>query len=233
MPKFDGVQEALVRKKVMQSLKAHGYDLAKSREMEIGLANTGALLDNDEGFAKVAKELALAVIITGEVGKKRAKIQAHDGKDGSLLGEASFAGANPKKVMAEVGRNFWKKLGADIERGKTPSGAKKPSKVAVAESADDDENTPDAAGEDGGDSEPAPEPTGRKSKASEPVAAAEGGGEAGEEAPKKKKKKAKKAQAGRGRRRGRQRRWRHAADLRPLPRPEHAQPHLPLQPGRQ
>src|SRR4029077_15723590 len=118
VPKFDGAQEALVRKKVMQSLKAHGYDLAKSREMEIGLANTGALLDNDEGFAKVAKELALAVIITGEVGKMRAKIQAHDGKDGSLLGEASFAGANPKKVMAEVGRDFWKKLGADIERGK-------------------------------------------------------------------------------------------------------------------
>ena len=191
VPKFDGVQEALVRKKVMQSLKAHGYDLAKSREMEIGLANTGALLDNDEGFAKVAKELALAVIITGEVGKKRAKIQAHDGKDGSLLGQATFAGANPKKVMAEVGRDFWKKLGADIERGKAPAGAKKPSKVAVAESPDDDENTPDAAGE--GASEPASESTGRKSKAAETVAAAETGGEAGEEASKKKKKKAKKA----------------------------------------
>ena len=52
VPKFDGMQEALVRKKVMQVLKAHGYDLAKSREMEIGLANTGALLDNDEGFAR-------------------------------------------------------------------------------------------------------------------------------------------------------------------------------------
>ena len=183
VPKFDGAQEALVRKKVMQILKARGYDLAKSREMEIGLANTGALLDNDEGFAKVAKELALAVIITGEVGKKRARIQAHDGKDGSLLGQASFTGANPKKVMAEVGRDFWKKLGADIERGKAPSGAKKPSKVAVAESPDDDENTPDAAGE-GGDSAPASEPKGRKS---ETVAAAEGG----EDAPKAKKAKRK------------------------------------------
>ena len=111
-----------MRKKVMQILKAHGYDLAKSREMEIGLANTGALLDNDEGFAKVAKELALSVIVTGEIGKKRAKISAHDGKDGSLLGEANFAGANPRKVMAEVGRDFWKKLGGDIERGKAPSG---------------------------------------------------------------------------------------------------------------
>ena len=185
VPKFDGVQEALVRKKVMQILKAHGYDLAKSREMEIGLANTGALLDNDEGFAKVAKELALSAIVTGEIGKKRAKISVHDGKDGSLLGEANFAGANPRKIMAEVGRDFWKKLGGEIARGKAPSGAKKPQKV-VAEAPEDDETTPDAAGGEGGESTPEPE---AKKKTAEPVATAEG---EGDEAPKKKKKKKKK-----------------------------------------
>ncbi len=189
VPKFDGTQEALVRKKVMQILKSHGYDLAKSREMEIGLANTGALLDNDEGFQKVAKELALSAIVTGEIGKKRAKISVHDGKDGALLGDASFAGANPRKIMAEVGRDFWKKLGGEIERGKTPSGAKKPQKVAAAESPEDDETTPDTASGGEGAAEPAPEP--RKSKA-EAVAAAEGGGEGEEAAPKKKKKKKKK-----------------------------------------
>ena len=188
VPKFDGIQEALVRKKVMQILKAHGYDLAKSREMEIGLANSGALLDNDEGFAKVAKELALSAIVTGEIGKKRAKISVHDGKDGSLLGDANFAGANPRKIMAEVGRDFWKKLGGEIARGKSPSGAKKPQKV-VAESPEDDETTPDAAGGEGG--APAPEPESRK-KAAEPVAAAGGGEGEGDEAPKKKKKKKKK-----------------------------------------
>ena len=159
VPKFDGVQEALVRKKVMQILKAHGYDLAKSREMEIGLANTGALLDNDEGFAKVAKELALSAIVTGEIGKKRAKIAVHDGKDGSLLGEASFAGANPRKIMAEVGRDFWKKLGGEIERGKTPSGAKKPQKVGgrVARGRRDHARRRRRGG---GERAPAPEPTG-------------------------------------------------------------------------
>jgi hypothetical protein len=186
VPKFDGVQEALVRKKVMQILKAHGYELAKSREMEIGLANTGALLDNDEGFAKVAKELALSAIVTGEIGKKRAKLAVHDGKDGSLLGDANFAGANPRKIMAEVGRDFWKKLGGEIARGKAPSGAKKPQKV-VAESPEDDETTPDAAG-----GEAAPEPESKKKAAAEPVAAAEGGAGEGEESPKKKKKKKKK-----------------------------------------
>ena len=106
----------------MQVLKAHGYDLAKSREMEIGLANTGALLDNDEGFQKVAKELALAAIVTGEIGKKRAKLAVHNGQDGSLLGEANFSGANPRKIMAEVGRDFWKKLGGCHRTGQGPVG---------------------------------------------------------------------------------------------------------------
>ncbi len=186
VPKFDGVQEALARKKVMQILKSHGYDLAKSREMEIGLANSGALLDNDEGFQKVAKELALAAIVTGEVGKKRAKIAVHDGRDGSLLGEASFAGANPRHIMAEVGRSFWAKLGGAVERGKAPSGAKKPQKV-VAEAPEDDEKTPDAAGGEGGGSggPPPPEPKGKKPA----VAAAEGGEGEPPTARKKKKKK--------------------------------------------
>jgi hypothetical protein len=190
VPKFEGVQEALARKKVMQVLKSHGYDLAKSREMEIGLANSGALLDNDEGFQKVAKELALSAIVTGEIGKKRAKIAVHDGRDGSLLGEASFAGANPRHIMAEVGRSFWAKLGGAVERGKAPSGAKKPQKI-VAESPEDDEKTPDAAGEGGGE---APPPEAKSKKTA--VAAAEGG--EGEPSPPKKKKKKKVRMEGEG-----------------------------------
>jgi hypothetical protein len=193
VPKFEGVQEALARKKVMQILKSHGYDLAKSREMEIGLANSGALLDNDEGFQKVAKELALAAIVTGEIGKKRAKISVHDGRDGSLLGEASFAGANPRHIMAEVGRSFWAKLGGAVERGKAPSGAKKPAKV-VAEAPEDDEKTPDAAGGEGGGGgePPPPEAKGKKTA----VAAAEGG--EGEQPTGRKKKKKKVRMEGEG-----------------------------------
>jgi hypothetical protein len=196
VPKFDGVQEALVRKKVMQVLKSHGYDLAKSREMEIGLANTGALLDNEDGFQKVAKELALAVIVTGEVGKKRAKISVHDGKDGSLLGEANFAGANPRQIMAEVGRSFWTKLGGDIDRGKTPSGAKKPQKV-VAEAPEDDEKTPEAAeGGGGGEPPPAPAPAPKSKSKKTAETSAEGGGEGEEPPPPPKKKKKKKIKMG-------------------------------------
>jgi len=143
VPRFDGDQEVVVRKQVMKVLKAHGYELAKSREMDLGLANTGALLESDDGVAKVAKELALSVIVTGEIGRKRAKITVHDGRDGARLGEAAFPGANPRKMAAEVARTFWSKLGGEVERGGVPSGAKKTQKT-VAEAPDDDESAPDA-----------------------------------------------------------------------------------------
>jgi hypothetical protein len=152
VPKFDGVQEVVVRKRVMQVLKAHGYELAKSREMELGVANAGALLDSDDGFAKAAKELALSVIVTGEIGRKRAKIAVHDGRDGATLGQAAFPGANPRKMAAEVARTFWSKLGGEIERGRAPAGAKKVQKL-VTEGPDDDDSAPDAGDADD-DAEP-------------------------------------------------------------------------------
>jgi len=192
VPKFDGAQEALVRKQVMQVLKAHGYELVKSREMEAAISNTGALLESDDGFQKVAKELALMAIVTGEVGKKRAKIIVHDGREGSVLGEGSFPGANPKKIAAEVGKGFWKQLGADVERGHTPSGSKKP-KAPVAEAPEDDENKPEA----GGDAPAAPEPEAPKSKKGKSADIVADGPREGEPepeaAPKKKKKKKKRS----------------------------------------
>jgi hypothetical protein len=195
VPKFDGGAEALVRKQVMQVLKAHGYELAKSREMDGALQNTGALLESDDGFQKVAKELSLTAIVTGEVGKKKAKIIVHDGREGSVLGEASFPGANPKKIAAEVGKSFWSKLGEDVARGHVPSGAKKPPKV-VAEAPEDDENAPEAAPAEEA-APPPPEPKAKKSKAAEGETAEAseapaGGGDEGEAPPPKKKKKKKK-----------------------------------------
>jgi len=101
--------------------------------------------------------------------------------------------------MAAVGSGFWAKLGSAVEQGKTPSGAKKPSK-AVAEAPEDNENTPDAAG--GGEGEEAP-PAAEPPKKKKTVAEAEGGGGGGEgeEAPpppKKKKKKKKVKMEGEG-----------------------------------
>jgi hypothetical protein len=145
VPKFEGAQEAVVRKQVMAVLKAHGYELAKSRQMEAAVQSSGALLESDDGFQKVAKELALTVIVTGEVGKKKAKLSVHDGREGSLLAQASFPGGNPRKIAADVRRGFWAKLGKDIAKGHVPSGSKTPQ--AVAEAPDEAESAPEPAEE--------------------------------------------------------------------------------------
>jgi hypothetical protein len=150
VPKFNGAQEALVRKKVMAVLKAHGYELVRSRDMQAAVASSGASLDSDDGLKAVAKELALTAIITGDVAAKRAKLVVHDGSEGSVLGDATFAGANPHKLAAEVGATFWRKLGADIGRGHVPSGAKKDQKASAPEAGEEE-----AAGETPAAGEPA------------------------------------------------------------------------------
>jgi hypothetical protein len=147
IPKFDGKHEALVRKNVMKALRAHGFELVKSREMAHAISRTGAHLDSDDGLKTLAKELALSAIITGEVGPRRAKIVVHDGSEGSVLGDASFAGANPRKLSTEVGRDFWRKLGADVGRGQVPKGAKKPEKSAVSDAPEDNEESPEGGNE--------------------------------------------------------------------------------------
>jgi hypothetical protein len=152
VPKFDGKHEALVRKKVMQLLKAHGYELVRSHDVQETIGKIGGGLDSDDGLKTLAKELALAAIITGDVQPKHAKIVVHNGADGSVLGDASFSGANPRKLAAEVGRAFWRKLGADIGRGHVPTGAKKGQKASTATSPEDNEESGEAgAGDAGGE----------------------------------------------------------------------------------
>jgi hypothetical protein len=150
VPKFNGAQEALVRKKVMAVLKAHGYQLVRSRDMQAAVASSGGSLDSDDGLKAVAKELALTAIITGDVGAKRAKLVVHDGSEGSVLGDATFAGANPHKLAAEVGATFWRKLGADVGRGHVPSNAKKEQKESAPEAGEEEAAPAEAAGEPAG-----------------------------------------------------------------------------------
>jgi hypothetical protein len=180
VPKFDGKQEALIRKGVMKALKAHGYELVKSREMEGAISSTGAHLDSDDDIKTLAKELALSAIITGEVGPRRAKIVVHDGAEGSVLGDASFAGANPRKLSTEVGRDFWRKLGADVGRGQVPKGSKKNQKAAAAEAPEDNEESAEGADEAAGGA--------KKNKAEPETAASEEAPPEGEARPAHRKK---------------------------------------------
>lgn len=160
VPKFEGAQEAAVRKKVMQALKAHGYELVRSREIQDAMSHAGAGIDSRDGLKTLAKELALSAIVTGEVSSKRAKLVVRDGSDGSILGDASFTGANPRKLAKAVGLTFWKKLGADVGRGHLPAGAKKPPKSSGAASPEDDEsNEGEATGGNEEGEAPPPKPT--------------------------------------------------------------------------
>jgi hypothetical protein len=180
VPKFNGAQEALVRKKVMAVLKAHGYQLVRSRDMQAAVESSGGSLDSDDGLKKVAKELALVAIITGDVSARRAKLVVHDGNEGSVLGDATFGGANPRKLAADVGATFWRKLGADVGRGHLPENAKKNQKESAPEAGEEEaaaEGTGGGAGEPAGGAA-APENAG-------------GGEEAAAPAPKKSKSKVK------------------------------------------
>jgi hypothetical protein len=130
----------------MQVLKAHGYELVRSRDMQSAADIAGVSLNSDDGLRAVAKELALVAVVTGSVNGKHAKLTVHDGSDGSTLGEANFAGANPRKLGAEVHAAFWRKLGGEVARGKVPSGAKSNQKASEPEAGEDKEDTGEAAG---------------------------------------------------------------------------------------
>ncbi|HEY4395927.1 MAG TPA: hypothetical protein VGP64_17805, partial [Polyangia bacterium] len=120
-------------------------------------------------------------IVTGEVGPKRAKVVVHDGGEGSILGDASFTGANPAKLATTVGLEFWKKLGPDVGRGHVPTGAKK----AKAPAADEETSAGGEGEAGGGEGEAAPKP---KTEMAEGEAASD-------EAPVKKRRKPKMEEA--------------------------------------
>jgi hypothetical protein len=96
VPEFDGAQGPVVRAKVMQVLQAHGFELVRSSDLLEAMALDGIGLESDDDLETLAKELALSAVVTGEVGPRRAKIFVRDGADGSILGDASFSGSNPR-----------------------------------------------------------------------------------------------------------------------------------------
>ena len=151
VPEFEGAQESMVRMRVMQVLQAHGFEVVRARDMQEAMALSGAGLDSDDDVKSLAKELRLAAIVTGEAGPRRAKIVVRDGAGGSILGDASFSGANARALAVEVGLTFWKKLGPDVERGHAPAGAKKVQKSSSQTAAEKEESAPEGESGAGGE----------------------------------------------------------------------------------
>jgi hypothetical protein len=147
-----GAGEGQVRARIANALKSNGFQVVGGQQLESTASSLGVSLEADAGFRAVAKELNISAFVSGEVGRKRAEISVRNGADGAVLGEASFAGANPKKIAAQVGSDFWRQLGGAIKQGKPPSGAK--TKVVIPEQA--------AAADEAEASEPSPPPEPRK-----------------------------------------------------------------------
>jgi len=169
IPSFAGPQEALIRKAVMQSVKANGYEMIKSRQIESTASSIGASLDSADGFRSLAKELGISAFVTGEVGKKKAKLTVRNGGDGNVNAEESWSAPNPRKLAADIAKTFWKRLGSAIERGKAPAGAKKASKVVADEAPEDKEDAPEA-GAGGDEPTPAAATEDKPARASKPAA---------------------------------------------------------------
>jgi hypothetical protein len=130
--KFDGRQEALVRSEVMRVLERQGYEPVGADAVAAAATNAAADLDSDDGFRAVAKGLGAAALITGDVAAKRALITVRNGADGAIRSAATFVGANPRALAAEVGRTFWQRLGSAVARSKAAASAKRPPKAPGA-----------------------------------------------------------------------------------------------------
>jgi hypothetical protein len=160
-----GAGEGQVRGKITAVLKANGFQVVGTEQLESSASGLGVSLDSDAGLRAVAKELNVSAFVAGELSKKKAALTVRNGADGSVLGEDSFAGPNPKKIAALVGSTFWRQLGPAVRQGRPPSGAK--TKAVIAETA----APPDEAAEEAAPPPPAEEkPPERKKKATKKAA---------------------------------------------------------------
>jgi hypothetical protein len=167
VPKFDGPQENVVRRAVMNAL-SNDYDVVGGNEIAAVAKQLGAELDSNDGFKAVAKELSISAFVTGEVGKKKAKLTVRNGADGSVSGEGSFAGATAAKIASEVQDSFSRRLGSAVERGRAPAGGKK---AAAPVASNDEEEAP--ASSDSGKSSRGKEKEKEKDKEEAPAASSE------------------------------------------------------------
>jgi hypothetical protein len=128
-----GAGEGVVRAKISAALKANGFLVVGTEQLESSASGLGVSLDSDKGLTAVARELNVSAFVAGELSKKKASLTVRNGADGSVLGDDSFAGPNPKKIAAAVGSTFWRQLGPAVRQGKPPAGAK--TKAVIAEEA--------------------------------------------------------------------------------------------------
>ena len=130
---FRGPGEAATRRAVMKAGQTNRYQVIGGHQINRTAGKLGVKLDSSDGFKAVSKELNISAFVSGEVTSKKATLTVRSGADGSVSAEAGWSGPNPRGLAAAVARNFWKRLGGAIERGRPPAGSKQ-SAVAEEES---------------------------------------------------------------------------------------------------
>ena len=119
---FTGPGEAASRAAASQALSSKKITVVPGAELSATAKQLHVRLDDDSGFKAVAKQLNLTAFVAGEVSKSKATLTVRTGNDGSVVGEESFAGADPKKVAATISKTFWKRLAGAFNKTNPPSG---------------------------------------------------------------------------------------------------------------
>ena len=187
---FTGPGEAASRAAASQALSSKKISVVPGAELSATAKQLHVRLDDDNGFKAVAKQLNLTAFVAGEVSKTKATLTVRTGSDGSVVGEESFAGADPKKVAATISKTFWKRLAGAFNKTNPPSGG---GGGAISEE-------PASSSSPSAEAEPSPSSSSRSEEptpAAEPeakprrkVAESEGGSDEGSSRPKAKPAKA-------------------------------------------
>src|SRR5215471_11316776 len=74
IPKFEGPQEAAIRGRVAKALRSEGFEPVSAKAVDGAVQDTGASLESESGFKKVARELSCIAFITGEISGKKARL---------------------------------------------------------------------------------------------------------------------------------------------------------------
>jgi outer membrane biosynthesis protein TonB len=144
-----------VQKAVTKVVGKHGFQLVSPQEFRATTNRVAANLEGAEAIKAVATDLALVAVVMGKVTvvKKKFTVQlmVRDGRDGEVIGDATFASSSKRRLAKVVEKTFWKKLGKSFRttpagvsskpidsgedpfaQGKTPAPARTPASAAPA-----------------------------------------------------------------------------------------------------
>jgi hypothetical protein len=119
---FTGPGEAASRAAVTKALSSKKIVVVSGAELGAAAKQLHVRLDDDSGFKAVAQSLNLTGMVQGEVSAKKATLTVRNGQDGSVVGEESFTGNDPKQVAGVISKTFWKRLAAAFNKTNPPSG---------------------------------------------------------------------------------------------------------------